>query len=158
MAFCKHSAAAGNYAWGITVTNANIAGFEVSTNGTAIIAAGGTSDIADDRWHHIAGTCDGTTIRLYVDGALEARTQGGLIASANGPVNVGAFGADSSAAAQSPHYGRVDEAFVTADVLTEDQIRNLYCARIPHGLIDASPAPIRPPPHPTSAANAAAAP
>jgi hypothetical protein len=35
---------------------------------------------------------------------------------------------------RNPHYGRVDEAFVTADVLSEDQIRILYAARIVHGL------------------------
>jgi hypothetical protein len=28
----------------------------------------------------------------------------------------------------------VDEAFVTADVLSDDQVRSLYCARIPHTL------------------------
>src|SRR5439155_5056736 len=35
--------------------------------------------------------------------------------------------------------GRIDEAFVTSDVLSEDQIHNLYCAKIPHALA-ASPA------------------
>ena len=32
------------------------------------------------------------------------------------------------------HYGRIDEAFVTTDILSEDQIRNLYCVKIPHTL------------------------
>ena len=32
-----------------------------------------------------------------------------------------------------PHYGRVDEAFVTNDVLSDDQVRALYCAKIAHG-------------------------
>jgi hypothetical protein len=39
---------------------------------------------------------------------------------------------DASTAATGPHFGRIDEAFVTADVLTDDQIRNLYCAKISH--------------------------
>lgn len=34
------------------------------------------ADFKDGGWHHVAGVCDGTTARLYVDGALmEMRTQ-----------------------------------------------------------------------------------
>ena len=33
-----------------------------------------------------------------------------------------------------PNFGRIDEAFITADVLSDDQIRNLYCAKILHTL------------------------
>jgi hypothetical protein len=49
-------------------------------------------------------------------------------------LNIGGNGADASAITGNPHYGRVDEAFVTADVLTEDQVRSLYAARLVHTL------------------------
>src|SRR5262249_34846999 len=29
------------------------------------------ADVLDNNWHHIAGTWDGSTIRLYVDGVLQ---------------------------------------------------------------------------------------
>ena len=32
----------------------------------------GNTDIADNTWHHVVGTYDGTTLRLYVDGVLDA--------------------------------------------------------------------------------------
>src|SRR5438270_4112671 len=37
-----------------------------------------------------------------------------------------------STAAGGSHYGRVDEAFVTADVLSDDQVRLLYAVRLTH--------------------------
>ena len=46
------------------------------------------------------------------------------------PLNIGACGRDGSTAAVSPSYGRVDEAFVTNDVLSDDQVRGLYCAKL----------------------------
>jgi hypothetical protein len=70
-----------------------------------------------------------------VDGVLEATTAAAFpIFGSSAPLNIGAESADGAVAASSPFYGRVDEAFVTADVLTEDQVRALYAARIAHTL------------------------
>jgi hypothetical protein len=130
----KHGASP-QFSWAVSITTANVVSAEVSSNGSAIGTQAGVSDIADDRWHHVVVTLDGTAVRVYVDGALEGRGNLGYFAFAgSGPLNIGAFGADGATAAGSPHYGRVDEAFVTSDVLTEDQIRNLYAARITHTL------------------------
>jgi hypothetical protein len=102
--------------------------------------ATGATDVCDDRWHFVVATFDGSPLRLYVDGVLEAvgmpfGSPGGTIFGSNAPLNIGAWGADGSVAAgNGPHFGRVDEAFITADVLSEDQIRVLYAARIPHAL------------------------
>jgi hypothetical protein len=51
-----------------------------------------------------------------------------------GPLNIGAFFADAAIAASSPSYGRVDEAFITNDILSDDQIRLLYAAKLAHTL------------------------
>jgi len=37
----------------------------------------GTTELRDDRWHHVRGTWDGSHIRLYIDGVLE---EGGTLA------------------------------------------------------------------------------
>jgi hypothetical protein len=106
-----------------------------ASDGTNATVCTGTSDLGDDRWHFAVVTFDGTTIRLYVDGALDATAAfAATINQVAVPLNVGGYGADGSTAAGNPHYGRVDEAFVTADVLSDEQVRNLYCARIPHTL------------------------
>ena len=40
----------------------------------------GTSTINDGNWHHIVGVNDGTNLKIYVDGALEAtNTSGGAM-------------------------------------------------------------------------------
>ena len=107
----------------------------ISGDGTASPSATGVSDVGDDRWHFVVSTYDGTALRLYVDGVLEATTAtAGTIFGGSGALNIGTFGADAALAGTNPHYGRVDEAFVTPDVLSEDQIRNLYCIKALHGL------------------------
>jgi hypothetical protein len=83
-------------------------------------------------------------VRLYVDGVLEATAL--LATSALWPavaaLNIGAYGAGASTAANNGHNGRIDEAFITADVLSEDQIRCLYAARLTHTL-GATPTGVR---------------
>jgi hypothetical protein len=131
----KRSAAAGQYSWMMAVDASNIVQVPASADGTTLALGNCVSDVVDDRWHFIVGTHDGAQLRAYVDCVLEAMVplSGALFAS-NGPVNIGAFTADGATAAVIPHYGRVDEAFVTADVLSEDQIRSLYAAKLTHTL------------------------
>jgi hypothetical protein len=123
--------------WYSLITNANVVMVSGSLDGGSVNTgtATGVSDVCDDRWHFVVGTHDGTAIRLYVDGILEA--SGSLSGPLNGsaePLNIGAQDADGTAAAVNAHYGRVDEAFVTADVLSEDQVRCLYAAKLTHTL------------------------
>jgi hypothetical protein len=133
----KHSLA--TVSWGFQVNSTNTPTGTFSVDGSTVPVCTGSTDVADDRWHFVVCTWDGSRPRVYVDGALDgasmnpAATSGPLFSSAS-PVNIGGFAADGSTATNSPHYGRVDEAFVTADVLSEDQIRNLYAARIAHTL------------------------
>jgi hypothetical protein len=122
-----------NYAWELRVNNANVAEGGISTTGSNELLVTGVTDVCDDRWHFAVVTSDGTTQRLYVDGVLEGVAPGGVIGGGASPLNIGGSGADASLAASNPHYGRVDEAFVTADVLSDDQVRLLYCAKVAHG-------------------------
>jgi hypothetical protein len=122
--------------WGLQITSSNNVAAEASATGAQanMIAVPGVSDVCDDRWHWIAATWDGAYGRIFVDGILEGSIAFGLIFSSPAPLNIGSVYADSSTAAANQHFGRIDEAFVTADVLSEEQIRNLYCAKIPHTL------------------------
>jgi hypothetical protein len=126
----------GSRSWELFANANNVAQGVVWSDGTSNLAQpAGVSDICDDRWHHVITTHDGTTVRLYVDGALEATAALPYTAwQSAGPINIGAMFADAGTAATSPHFGRVDEAFVTSDVLTEDQIRCLYAAKLTHTL------------------------
>ncbi|GAB3586762.1 LamG-like jellyroll fold domain-containing protein [Hymenobacter daeguensis] len=51
----------------------------------------GTTNIADGHWHHVAGTYDGTTLKIFVDGVLQnSRTAAGLVQTGTSPVLIGA--------------------------------------------------------------------
>ena len=125
---------------GITIQTNTTNGSEtyVSTTGSDAIGVFGVSDVCDERWHFAVVTFDATALRYYIDGVLEGTatlTGTAVVFGATvGPLNIGARSADAATAAQFPHYGRVDEAFATADVLTEDQIRCLYAAKLTHSL------------------------
>jgi hypothetical protein len=130
----KWGSALATQAWILWALTSNVAAVNVGDGATQPSAVG-VSDVCDDRWHFAVATYDGAKIRLYVDGALEAsNTFTGLAGSFAAPLNIGAQTADGSTAATNPFYGRVDEAFVTADVLSPEQVLNLYCARITHPL------------------------
>ncbi|MBI5058693.1 hypothetical protein HZB60_02790 [candidate division KSB1 bacterium] len=62
--------------------------------------------ILPGEWHHLAGTFDGSTVRVYVDGALKASTAGSLSA-ATYPLFVGAD--VTPPFASDPFRGDVDE-------------------------------------------------
>lgn len=121
--------------WLLELTNNNIANIGLSFDGLAALWCNGVTDCADNRWHFVVGTFDGTCIKNYMDGILEGFSSvNGTIFGTNGPLNIGTSSADGSNSGIAPSFGRIDEAFVTADILTEDQVRNLYCAKIPHAL------------------------
>lgn len=134
----KDSTAASNRAYLLYIDNADFLHLSIITDAANAITSV-TSPTAgvynDDRWHFTVATYDGTTLRLYVDGALVASAAVvGLINPASMPLNIGARAADATTAASLPFYGRIDAAFLTADVLTLDQIRYLAAAKVAHGL------------------------
>jgi Concanavalin A-like lectin/glucanases superfamily len=98
--------------------------------------AASVTDVCDDKWHQFVATYDGIMIRIYIDSVLEAvtTTVGGPLFAGTGPLNIGGDGGDAGTATNNSALARVDEAFVTADVLTDVEVRNLYCAKIAHVL------------------------
>jgi hypothetical protein len=130
----------------VEVSAANVVSASISTTGADALTVAGMSDVADDRWHFAVVTSDGTRLRVYVDGALELPGAGGAIFAGTSPLDFGSRPADATntAAGSLSHYGRIDEAFITGDVLSDEQVRNLYCASITHGLTDIAAAALTP--------------
>lgn len=106
-----------------------------STDGSAEVYAQGQTDVCDDRWHFAVAVYTGTAIQLYVDGVLDASSpMGGLLNPAAVPLNIGSNnGADGGTAATDPWYGRIDEAFISAEALTLEQVCHFYGVKIAHG-------------------------
>jgi hypothetical protein len=134
----KSSVANNSYSYHIQILPSNIVNIAIYDGATtAIGAAPGVSDVMDDRWHFVIGVIDAGIVRIYVDGVLEGIgniSGSGFMGAANAPFNIGGYSGDGSASSAQSFFGRVDEVFVTADVLSDDQVRNLYCAKIAHTL------------------------
>jgi Concanavalin A-like lectin/glucanases superfamily len=127
--------ASGQYSFEMHVTLQNQVIVGASTDGTGFPVATGISDVMDNRWHFAVGTYDGSKIAVYIDGILENMAVfAGVLFGSSAPLNIGGRGADGSAANGLPHFGQIDEAFITSEILSEDQVRNLYCVKIPHTL------------------------
>lgn len=96
----------------------------------------GSSRIDDGRWHFVAASYDGYMLRVYCDGWQDGfgLTSGGPIFAGAAPLNIGSSNADSGTAATQPHYGKLDEAFVTNEVLSLEQIRHLFGVKLAHGM------------------------
>ena len=125
----------GQNSWIAQISLNNVFLGAVSIDGSVAISATCVTDVCDDRWHFGVITFDGTNVKSYVDTVLEGSVPvGGVIFPGSSPLNLGCYAADSSTLGVSPFYGRIDEAFITADVLSDDQVRNLYCAKILHTL------------------------
>ncbi|MEA2109461.1 MAG: LamG domain-containing protein, partial [Pseudomonadota bacterium] len=86
---------------------------------------GGSSfPVTTGEWTHAVVTYDGSSQRVYKNGALVyERTQGGSIGSNGSKLLIGARGSNN------PHNffgGQIDELSIYAEALTDDQISDLY--------------------------------
>lgn len=127
----------GNTSYWMDASASNVAEVAITPTGAFAAAkiASGVTDICDDRWHFIVATFDGSVIRIYVDGVYEGFNQlSGPPFASTAPFNIGGLGLAAATNNLFPSFGLVDEAFITSDVLSEEQIRNLYCAKITHTL------------------------
>lgn len=85
----------------------------------------GSTNVADDAWHHVAVTYDGTLASLYVDGSLDASIERAYATTSTGNVYIGA----PIQSVESHYYsGLLDEITVYDTVLTVPQIQSIYNA------------------------------
>lgn len=140
-AISKYRATGNQRAYRLGADPTGYARWTVSTDGATTNDLIGTALICDDRWHFLVGTYDGTTSRIYVDGVLDAElpvssASAGLpIFQGSGPLNVGAGDVDAATGGFGNVIGRVDEGFVTGEVLSPEQVRHLYGVKLAHGMV-----------------------
>ncbi len=84
--------------------------------------------LQEDVWYHVAGTYDGSTARIYVNGLLEnsVETAGPLLSSSGGAMKIGQEGA----AGDDPEFfnGLIDEVELFNRALSADEIASIYDA------------------------------
>ncbi|KAB2663369.1 MAG: hypothetical protein DVB31_10850 [Verrucomicrobia bacterium] len=95
--------------------------------GNGFVGADSLVSVLDGRWHHIAGTWDGYSMRLYVDGALQATTPLVIPAVNNRPVNLGFTWGNGSP--RRFFRGQLDEVMIADRRFDEFEIVDAYNAR-----------------------------
>lgn len=99
--------------------NANTARFYI--NGGTVIAIG-SINLPANVWNHLVGTYDGTTIRIYVNGVLDASGSGSVaINTGTSTVQMGGRELDGSV-----YPGQIDDASIWNRALSAREIRELF--------------------------------
>jgi hypothetical protein len=101
----------------------------------------GTAALSVNIWTHLAGSYDGTTLRLYVNGVqVSTVNQAGLLQTSNNPLQIGGdsiFG--------QTFQGLIDEVRVYNRVLTASEIQTDMNTPVGGGVNSVSPAAQNPP-------------
>ncbi len=93
-------------------------------NAFQINSTGGAADLPLNTWTHIAGTSDGTTLKLFINGQLAASGAGTLGPENDDPLKLGAAGTCGTALFS----GLLDEMMIYHRALSADEIAALYNA------------------------------
>ena len=84
---------------------------------------GGTT-VNLNQWYHVAMTYDGSTLKLYVDGALDGSCSvSGAMLTTTQPVRIGG---GAPGGAQNHFQGLIDNAQIYDSALTAKEVRKLY--------------------------------
>ncbi len=114
--------AKGNSAWRL-IRSGSTNKVRFTCNGLSTTYVDTTSDLNDGRWHHIVGVYDGSSLSIYVDGALEgAVSSTGRIGVNNNNVYIG----ENSGAAGKYWNGSIHDVRVYSVALSTTQIADMY--------------------------------
>ena len=97
------------------------------TTGGGYALLDGTTDFSDNKWHLVIAVADGTNIKIYVDGKLEASTTGSSPFTDTNQFTIGA----PALGVQGPNSSLVkyiDEAFATNTAFTAQEAFEAYQA------------------------------
>lgn len=93
---CKQQAGCTNRNYGIWVeVNQKVLHAQIGANGGCAFNMNGTSEITDNKWHHLAFTFDGENGRVYVDGELESEKANQVSFQSNDPITIGVPNTDN---------------------------------------------------------------
>lgn len=94
--------------------------------GSGITHLDGTIAVNDGDWHHIVGTYDGSTMRLYVDGVEDVSTaaSGAIAGSSPAPLRISSDGRGND----QYFDGHIDEAALYDYALTSTRVADHYSA------------------------------
>jgi len=88
----------------------------------------GNNRVHDGQWHHVVGVFDGSTVSLYLDGALGGSSKAsGTIQANNFPVVIG----DNAEVGNRNWNGLIDEVCILGCAMDANEVRALYAGEDP---------------------------
>lgn len=95
-------------------------------NSSAFVQVTGSTNLTNGAWYHLAGTYDGSNVKIYMNGVEKGSTPAtGSIQSTTLPLSIGARSADGSTFSYN-FYGMVDEVKVFNRALSAAEIQDAY--------------------------------
>lgn len=119
----KSHAYGGATGWVLQLTSGNGAVRWAIGNGGGFPELTSSLSVLDGTFHHVAGTWDGATMRLYVDGVLQADTPLTVAAPNSQSVNLGFWWGGGR-----NFRGQLDEVAIHGRALSPDEIVAVYAA------------------------------
>ena len=117
---CKQQAGCGNRNYGIWVhVDQGVLHSEIGANGACGFSIDATTQITDDKWHHLAFTYDGKMGRAYVDGELEIEAPNGTSFQSADPITIGVPNLNNANGLK----GIIEEIRISNVARTEDEIQ-----------------------------------
>ena len=108
-----------------------------NTSGTLVTAAEDVGEVCINKWAHIMGTYNGTTIRLFYNG-LElgsGTAQTGNIQTSTAPFRIGSRGSEYT-------NGKISNVSIFNEALTSTEVMKLYSNGVPQDLSNFTPQPL----------------
>lgn len=129
--FAKWADSGTRFSYLLSVQVSGIPLFAVNTGSVTLTA--GTTDLLDGQWHHLAGTYDGSNIRIYVDGVEEnSAAKTGNMPSNTAPVRIGA--GSGGAGTENPYDGDLGHAALWDVALSASEVASLSVGISPRRL------------------------
>ncbi len=117
---CKQQAGCTNRNYGIWVqVDQSVLHAQIGANGGCAFNINGTSDITDNKWHHLAFTYDGKMGRVYVDGELETEAPNDQTFQSSDPITIGVPNLDNANGLK----GIIEEIRISNVARTEKEIQ-----------------------------------
>lgn len=117
--------------WLLTVYAADV-NFWIQPAAGGQVAAGSGTTLSTGVWHHLVGTYDGATLRLYINGIQAANTPlAGTIRTSAIPVRIGA-GSGTTVAQEEPVDGRIDDVRIYDRAITPAEVTSLWTTMLPN--------------------------
>ena len=117
---CKQQAGCTNRNYGIWVhVDKSVLHAQIGANGGCAFSIDGTTDITDNKWHHLAFTYDGKMGRVYVDGELETEAPNAQTFQSADPITIGVPNLNNANGLK----GIIDEIRISNVERTEKEIK-----------------------------------